>query len=137
MQRHHRALAETDQRELRLVETVPRKLLVDEAVENRRGRQDAPQDFGRIEPRDREPLIAETDVAALRRIGRDEGRIRQKPLPVGREADEIVAVGAVAMGENDELFRPAARRRHRRPGQCRHSRHLVRFIDFVYKDRRV
>ncbi len=42
---------------------------------------------------------------------RDEGGMRQDARPFAPQADQVVAVGAVAVQKHDELARRAARRR--------------------------
>ena len=44
-------------------------------------------------------------AARLRRVRRDERRLRQVLLPGAADVDEIVAVGAVAVQEHDKLLR--------------------------------
>jgi len=41
---------------------------------------------------------------ALRRVRRHERRVRQPGLPLPADLDEIVAVGAIAMQEDDQLL---------------------------------
>ena len=59
-----------------------------------------------------EPLPAERrHVVRERRVGRDEGGMRQGAREIGRQADQVVAVGADAVQQHDELLRRPARRR--------------------------
>ncbi len=44
-------------------------------------------------------------TARFRRVRRDERRMRQQTLPSAADLDEVVAVGAVAVQEHDELAR--------------------------------
>src|SRR5689334_24239229 len=71
-----------------------------------------------------EPLPAQRrHGAALGGVRRDEGRVRQEASPFAAQADQIVAVGAVAMQEHDELlWRAAGGRRKARPVE--RERHL-------------
>ena len=50
-------------------------------------------------------------AAGIGRVRRHEGGVRQQRLPGAADIDEVVAVGAIAMQEDDELARGAARLR--------------------------
>ena len=70
-----------------------------------------------------EPLPAGRRLGApLGRMGRHEGGVRQKVLPGPSQFDQVVAVGAVTMEEDDELARRSAgARRQPRPSEfCGH-----------------
>ena len=136
MQRHHRALAETDQRESanrrgrgapaprrgrRRAPAAP----IDAAVQ----RSSAPARIvGRAVALEREPLPAHRRAgAALGRVRRDEGGVRQQRAPLLAELDQILAVGAVAVQEHHEL-RGAGRswRSQSGSGQFRRSSRRLR-----------
>ncbi len=104
LQRHHCALAESHQREAfgRKFET--RQLAVEKLVERAGGALDALLHLGGIEPRDGKPLKSRRRTGTgLGRVGRDERNRRQQALPMRRQPDEIVAVGAIAMTQHDEM----------------------------------
>src|SRR5262249_51843955 len=106
MQRHHRALAEADERERRGREIAALELGVEEGRKHGRCLVDAGPAFIGIAEGEREPLSARRRLAAgLRGMRGDEGRLRQQPLPRAADIDEVIAVGAVAVQEHDELAR--------------------------------
>src|SRR5499427_6267760 len=106
MQRHHGALAEADERERRGRQIAALELGVEEACEDGRRLVDAGPAFIGVAEGEREPLPANRRLAAgLRGVRGDEGRLRQEPLPRPADVDEVVAVGAVAVQEHDELAR--------------------------------
>ena len=108
MERHHGALAEADQREVEAGKLMPRQLGVEKSVEARPRRFDAAPALVRIAEGEAEPLPAHGSAGAgLGRMGRHEGRVGQPALPLPPDLDQIVAVGAVAVQEDDELLRPA------------------------------
>ena len=111
MQRHHGALAEADQRQRRGRQVAALELGVEEAVEHRRRLVDADPALVGIAEGERKPLPAHRRLAArLRRVRRDEGGLRQQPLPGAADLDQVVAVGAVAVQEHDQLARRARAR---------------------------
>src|SRR6266508_992887 len=121
MQRHHRALAEADERERRGRQVAALELGVEEARENGRGLVDAGPALARIAEGEREPLPADRRLAArLRRVWGDERGVRQQALPGAADIDEVVAVGAVAVQEHDELARGARTRLEPRTVELRH-----------------
>ena len=82
------------------------------AVEHRRGQARAGQDRLRLPVLQAEPLPAERrHVAGKRRVRRDEGGAGQEPRQLGRQADEVVAIGAQAVQQDDQRARRPARRR--------------------------
>ena len=111
MQRHHRALAEADQREARFVEAEAREFRIEKGVERRPRLDDAgPAFVGALALvgaaiAEREPLPAHRRHAArLGRIGRDESGVRQPGAPLPADFDQVFAVGAIAMQKYDELL---------------------------------
>ena len=56
-------------------------------------------------------------------MGRHEGRVGQRGLPCPPELDQVIAVGAIAMQEDDELARRPARARGE-PRAIEFCRHL-------------
>ena len=68
------------------------------------------------------PLVAVwCHVARERRVRRHELGVRQQRCPVGRQPDQIIAVGPQPVQQDDEAARLAARSgRARRSGQERH-----------------
>ena len=113
-ERHHRALAETDQREGAPRQVVPLELGVEKGIERRGGIGDAAHHLAGIAEGEVEPLPAHgRHAASLGRMRRDEGGMGQELRPFTPQADEVVAVGAIAMQEHDELARRIARRRRK------------------------
>src|SRR3984957_848833 len=115
MQRHHRALAEADQREARFVEAEAREFRIEKDVERRPRLDDAgPTLIGalalvRAAIAEREPLPTHRRHGArLGRIRRHEGGVRQPGAPLATDFDQILAVRAIAMQKYDELFGLAA-----------------------------
>ncbi len=87
MQREHGSLAEADQRQLRIVKLELVQLGVEERVKAGRRLVDAGPALVFVAHRQGEPLPAARRLyAGLRRVGRDEGRIRHEPLPLLGEA---------------------------------------------------
>ncbi len=111
MQRHHGALTEADERERRRRQLLAGKLGVKETLQYRRGLVGANPALVRIAERQREPLPPDWRLTAgLRRMRRDERRLRQQLLPGAADLDQIVAVGAITMKKHDQLSRgPRAR----------------------------
>ena len=116
MQRHHRALAEAAEGEPGFVDPKLSKLLVEKRVDHRLGGLGALEAIiagARVVDRprgaQREPLPAHRRAgAALVRMRRDESRVGQDRAPMLAEFDQVVAVGAVAVQEHDELLGLAA-----------------------------
>ena len=112
MQRHHGALAETDQRQRRRRQLVTGKLGIEKPLQHRRRLVDADPAFVRIAEGQREPLPAGRRLPArLRRVRRYEHRVRQQLLPGAAELDQVVTVGAVAVQKDHKLSRHAGARR--------------------------
>jgi hypothetical protein len=108
-ERHHRALGEADQRQRRGRQAARLERGVDEGVEDRRGRRDARAHAVRVAVLQAEPLPpVGRHVAGEGRVGRQELGARQQVRPVGRELDQVVAVGAEAMQQDDERARAPA-----------------------------
>ena len=85
-------------------------------MHDRRNRCDALPASARIGAIDAEPLPAHRRLGAgSRRIGRDEGCVRQPLPPRMADVDQIVAVGAIAMQQHDELSGGAGERRNAQP----------------------
>ena len=129
MQRHHRALTEADQRQRRRRQLVPGEFGFEKAFQHRRGLVDANPALVGIAKCQREPLPADRRLTA--RLGcmrRDEGGVRQQLLPGAADFDQVIAVGAITMQENDELLRCAGARRKPRAIECPDSevRHHLR-----------
>ena len=116
MKRHHRALAEADQRKPRRIQPVPRQLSIEELIERHRGAGNAGGKHVRVHARQAEPLApGRILLARARRMGRRKGRIRQQVLPHPPDLDEIIAVGAIAVQQHDERVCSARLRRDARP----------------------
>jgi hypothetical protein len=104
MQRHHRALREADQGGPAFVQSVLGHLLVDEGIDFRRGAAHTGQRQRGIEPRYREPLVTEgIALAGLRCVGGVEHRVGHQRAEGRRQADQVVAVGAVAVQQDHEM----------------------------------
>src|SRR5206468_4283360 len=70
-----------------------------------------------------EPLLAKGGLAArLRRMGRDERRLRQLPLPRAADVDEVVAIGTIPVQEHHELAGGARPRLEPRTVEVSHCR---------------
>ena len=111
MQRHHGALAEADERQRRGRQIAALEFGIEKLVKHRHGFVGADPALVGIAHRERKPLPADRRLAAgLRCVRRDERGVRQQPLPGATDLDQIVAVGAVAVQEDDELAgRPGLR----------------------------
>ena len=108
MQRHHRALAEADQRQRALVESAPRQFRVEKSVEGRAGGDDAPPALVGIAHGERKPLPPHgRGGAALACVRRDEIGVRQQAAPLPADLDQIVPVRAIAVQKHHELPRLA------------------------------
>ena len=127
VQRHHGALAEADQGELRRRQLVAREFRVEEGVEARTGQVDAAPALVRVAEGEGEPLPAHRrHPAGLGRMRGDEGGVREPALPLPADLDQVVAVGAVAVQEDDELLRPSGFGRQARAGDRCHLASLSR-----------
>jgi hypothetical protein len=112
IERHHRALREADEGEVLLGEAARAQRVVDEGVEHGRRRAHAGEHRLGAAVLHAEPLVAvRRHVAGKGRVGRDELGIGQEGRPDRRQADEVVAVGAEPVQQDDEPARRAARRR--------------------------
>src|SRR5262249_6889951 len=111
MQRHHGALAESDERERGGGQVAALELGVEKALEHWRRLVGTGPALVGIAKGERKPLPANRGLAAgLGRRRRDEPGLRQQILPRPPDIDEVVAVGAVAVQEYDELARRARAR---------------------------
>ena len=112
VERHHRALAEAHQREVLLAEPERLEPGVDIGVDRVRRAGDAFSDaLGRAVAQ-AEPLPPHgRHVAGLRRVRRGEAGVGHEPPPGLGEADQVVAVGAEAVQQEDQLARLASARR--------------------------
>ena len=130
VEREHRTLGESDQRELTRAEGGGPEFGVEEGVQHRQARLDPCQQRRRPPIPEREPLPAERrHVAGLRPVGCDEGRVRQALGEHGCEADQVVALGADAVQQDHELARrPWLMGWQAGAGQERHSVVLARSI---------
>ena len=136
IKRHHRALRETHQSRITLVEAALLQFLVDKAVEQRRRRPYRGQHCLRGAVLDTEPLITiGRHVARERRVRRDELGIRHEPPPILLQPDQIVAVGAQPVQQNNQPARLAAGQgRTARSGQRdQHRRRLLRELRDVLR----
>jgi len=128
MQRHHRTLAEANERQAIGGKFKAREFGIEKVVERGRRGFDSLLHLTGIEPGDCEPLKARRRTsAALRRIRRHESDGRQLALPMRRETDQVVAVGAIAVTEHDEMRRLSALRRQAGTGECTLTQCHVRF----------
>ena len=91
---------------------MPRKLGVEELREPGRRHVDAVPALVRIAEGERKPFAPHRRLSArARRVRRDERRLRQQRLPRPADLDQVVAVGAIAVHEHDQLARGSAFRR--------------------------
>ncbi len=100
-------------------EALALELGVEKGIEQGRARFDAAQQSVRPPVAEREPLAAEgRHVAGLRPVRRDEGGMRQALGEDGGQADQVLAIGADAMQQHDQLARRTGEpRRLARSGQ--------------------
>ena len=109
MERHHGTLREPDQGQAGIVEAVPRQLRVDEGVDQRRGAGDAGQHAAGPAVLQAEPLAAVGgEVAGLRAVRGHEPGVRQVAGQHRGQPDQVLAVRAHAVQQDDELARRAA-----------------------------
>src|SRR6516164_8604078 len=124
MEGKHRALAEANENELRIIETVTFELGIKECIQYRLRLVQTGPLLSRIgiEHVQWKPLPPARGLGArLRRMRRDKSRVRQKILPLLGDSDQIIAIRPIAVQENDELFRRARFRRYARAiDHCRH-----------------
>src|SRR5215218_4563570 len=87
------------------------KLPIEEGVEERAGPVDASPALVRVAEGEGKPLPPSAAHGhQLRRMRRDEGGVRKPALPLPPDLDQVVAIGAVAVKEDDELLRPPGAR---------------------------
>ncbi len=87
------------------------KFGVEKGVERGRRRVDANPAFVRIAEGERKPFAPDRRLAArVRRVRRHEGGVRQQALPGPADIDQVVAVGAIAVQEHDQLLGGAGSR---------------------------
>ncbi len=124
IERHDRALRKADERQRAVVEPALGQGFVDKGVEDRRRRPHARQLRPRAAILRAVPLVAiGCHVARKGRVRRQELGLRQQRRPIGREPDQIVAVGAEPVQQDDQMARLAARgRRVGRSGEFGHHR---------------
>src|SRR5262245_761934 len=111
MQRHHGALAEADESEPVARQLQTGELGVDESVQYRGGNTGAARGLLGIDAGERKPLIAGTGDA-LGCMGRHEGSARKRLLPMRGQANQIIAVRAVAMAEHHKMSGRPLKGRH-------------------------
>ena len=125
-----------DQRQRRGRQLMPLQFGVEKGVEHRRGGVDAGPALARIAEGERKPFAPDRRLAAgLRRVRRDESGVRQQALPGAADVDQVVAVGAIAVQEHDELLAhcpSAARCAGRRVQPFRFSFALIFFAVVVF-----
>ena len=98
-----------------------RKFGVEKGIEHRRRHLHAGPALARIAERQRKPFAPHRRLPARpRRVRRDEGGVGQQALPGAADIDQVVAVGAVAVQEDDELLRFARARRQARAVEFSH-----------------
>ena len=103
----------------------PRQFGIEIGVEQRPRRLHALLHLMRIDARDGKPLIAGPAGNAGRRIGRCESDGGKQGPPMLRQADQVLAVGAVAMHQHHQMRGGSAGRRNRGSVQC-HDKGLLR-----------
>ena len=101
-------------------ELVAGEFRIDEGVEERRRADGAVAKLALSTPASGNHWRPAGIVAArLGRVRRDEGGIRQATRPQAPDADQVVAVGAVAVQEDDQTLRRPAGRMNARPVEHR------------------
>ncbi len=112
IQRHHGALAETDQGKPIIGQGEAFQTLIEKPIYDQRRLSGGGGDFIRIAVLKAEPLASRrVRIANIGRVGRHEVGVGQNLRPGLGETDEIVAVGAPAMEEDDQPLRGGAIRR--------------------------
>jgi hypothetical protein len=112
-------LREAHQRQLMIRQPIALELGVEKSLDQRRDRLHAEPQRVRPAVAQREPLIAEwRHIARVRCIWRDERGTGQQRGHGRRQLDQVLAVGADAVQQHDQLAgRPARARRYARSGQ--------------------
>ena len=95
--------------------SLPLKLRVEEEIEHGTRLRDALPAFRGLAKSEREPLPARgAHRDPFGCIGSDESRLRQVPLPLTAELNEVLTVGPVAVQQNDQRSWGAGARREAR-----------------------
>jgi hypothetical protein len=106
MKSEHCPLAEADQSQLAVVPSVTIEFGIEKRVENQASLVDAGPAFVWVAHGQTEPLAAAWGLGArLGRVRRDKCRAGHQISPLLADRDQIVAVGAISMQKDDELFR--------------------------------
>src|SRR5689334_16315268 len=104
MKRHHRALAEADQRQRRGRKISAFELGIEEAFKKRPCLIHSGPALLRISKRQRKPFAAGRRLpAGTRCMWRHESGLRQQLLPGSSDLDQVIAVGTVAVQKHDQL----------------------------------
>jgi hypothetical protein len=112
MQRHHGSLAEADKRHRARRQVASLQLIVEEAVEHRRSLVDAGPALVGLAEGEGKPFTTHRGLPTrVGRMRRHKGGMREQVLPYTADLDQIVAVRAVTVEENDELAGGSARAR--------------------------
>ena len=113
MQRQHGALGEAEQRQVGLGQAGLLQQAVEEMIQDRHGIGQPGLALGDREIADRPPLVADL-IAVLharhpvRPVGRIERGVRKRHAPAQRQPVEILAAGAEAVAQHDDLPRTSA-----------------------------
>ncbi len=106
MKSEHCPLAEADQGQLAVVQSVTIEFGIEKRVENQARLVDAGPAFVWVAHGQTEPLAAAWGLGArLGRVRRDKCRAGHQIPPLLADRDQIVAVGAISVQKDDELFR--------------------------------
>ena len=106
MKSEHCPLAEADQGQLAVVQSVTIEFGIEKRVENQARLVDAGPAFVWVAHGQTEPLAAAWGLGArLGRVRRDKCGAGQQIPPLLADRDQIVAVGAISVQKDDELFR--------------------------------
>src|SRR5690606_30392753 len=113
IERHHGALAEADEERLRRPEFGARPDVTKALEHSGSGHGNTLCDaLDHVVEVDRKPLVAEGILSAAGgRVWREEQGVGEEFGPVLAEADEVLAIGAVAVEDEDELVWRVARAR--------------------------
>src|ERR1700730_11797319 len=106
MKSEHSSLAESDQGQLAVVQSVTIEFGIEKRIENQARLVDAGPAFAWVAHGQTEPLAAARGLGArLGRGRRDKCRAGPQIPPLLADRDQIAAVGAISVQKDDELFR--------------------------------
>lgn len=106
MQRHHGALTETNERKAILAKPMTGELLIEKLIEDRRRIDHAFAQPPLVDAGERKPLPPRWCLTGwLWRVRRYKRGVGHQRRPQPSDVDEVVAIGAISVQENDQTFR--------------------------------